>query len=371
MSWIDEKGPDNDIVLSSRIRLARNISDLSFPSIMKGSLAQDIMDLVKGSLQGTESDTDRKYRFIAIKDLAAADRQVLVERHLASRELMKLADISALMVDEKQEVTVMINEEDHIRLQCILPGFQLSQAWDLLDAIDDLIEDKVDYSFDDRLGYLTTCPTNVGTGLRASVMMHLPALAATKQISAVLRTISKIGLTARGLYGEGSEALGNIYQISNQITLGPSEDEIINNLTVASQRIFEKERQAQRALLKVSGSQFEDVLWRAIGTLLYARVMDLKEFMSLLSQIRLGAGLGLFPQITAENINELMILGQPGALKKRVGRALVQEEQSSIRAKAVRSRLDELMFSVNKANEKERGHKEDQMQDSEEQKDQE
>jgi len=190
---------------------------------------------------------------------------------------------------------------------------------------------------------LTTCPTNVGTGLRASVMMHLPALTATKQITPVLQTISKIGLTARGLYGEGSEALGNIYQISNQITLGPSEEDIINNLLVASQRIFERERQAQEALLKVKGSQLEDVLWRALGTLSHARLLDLKEFMSLLSQLRLGVGLGMFSGIRVEDVNDLMILGQAGALKKRAQSNLDRDQISSARAKAVRAKIRAIM----------------------------
>jgi protein arginine kinase len=174
-------------------------------------------------------------------------------------------------------------------------------------------------------------------------MMHLPALTATKQITPVLQTISKIGLTARGLYGEGSEALGNIYQISNQITLGPSEEDIINNLLVASQRIFERERQAQEALLKVKGSQLEDVLWRALGTLSHARLLDLKEFMSLLSQLRLGVGLGMFSGIRVEDVNDLMILGQAGALKKRAQSNLDRDQISSARAKAVRAKIRAIM----------------------------
>lgn len=343
MSWIDEKGPNNDIVLSSRIRLARNISDYPFPPVIGEDQAQEIISMVKAGLDLEFMDEEDNFDLLRIKDLSPIDRQVLVERHLASRDLMKQAKISALFVNEDQLVTIMVNEEDHIRLQGILPGFQLFEAWEMLDQIDDIVEGRLDYCFDSRLGYLTTCPTNVGTGLRASVMMHLPALTATKQITPVLQTISKIGLTARGLYGEGSEALGNIYQISNQITLGPSEEDIINNLLVASQRIFERERQAQEALLKVKGSQLEDVLWRALGTLSHARLLDLKEFMSLLSQLRLGVGLGMFSGIRVEDVNDLMILGQAGALKKRAQSNLDRDQISSARAKAVRAKIRAIM----------------------------
>ena len=343
MSWIDEKGPNNDIVLSSRIRLARNISDYPFTPVIGEDQAQEIISMVKAGLDLEFMDGEDNFDLLRIKDLSPIDRQVLVERHLASRDLMKQAKISALFVNEDQLVTIMVNEEDHIRLQGILPGFQLFEAWEMLDQIDDIVEGRLDYCFDSRLGYLTTCPTNVGTGLRASVMMHLPALTATKQITPVLQTISKIGLTARGLYGEGSEALGNIYQISNQITLGPSEEDIINNLLVASQRIFERERQAQEALLKVKGSQLEDVLWRALGTLSHARLLDLKEFMSLLSQLRLGVGLGMFSGIRVEDVNDLMILGQAGALKKRAQSNLDRDQISSARAKAVRAKIRAIM----------------------------
>ncbi len=343
MSWIEEKGPDRDVVLSSRIRLARNIAGYPFPTMMKDSDAREILDVVKRCFSVSTPFSGRRYSVTHIKDLPMVDRQVLVEKHLASIDLMQHSDVAALIMDDRQRVTIMVNEEDHIRMQCILPGFQLDKAWEMLDRVDDTIEAEVEYSFDDRLGYLTTCPTNVGTGLRASVMMHLPALTVSKQIGAVLQTISKIGLTARGLYGEGSEALGNIYQISNQITLGPSEQDIINNLTVACQRIFEKERMAQQAMLKVSGKQFEDVLWRALGTLTHARVMEIKEFMALMSQLRLGVGLSIIPGLTAENVNELMILGQSGVLNKRAGRELDDADLNVYRAETIRNRLNEIL----------------------------
>ncbi|MBE3101183.1 MAG: protein arginine kinase, partial [Firmicutes bacterium] len=272
----------------------------------------------------------------------AIERQILVEKRLASQDLVQNSDASVLILDSNERIAIMINEEDHIRMQCVLPGFQLDKAWDMLNRIDDVIEEKVEYAFHEQLGYLTSCPTNVGTGLRASAMLHLPALTITKQINGILQIISKIGLTARGLYGEGSEALGNIYQISNQITLGPTEEDIINNLTIACQQIIEKERMARKALLKVNGMQFEDALWRAYAVLAHARVLELKEFMALVSQVRLGVNLNIIPDISMEALDELVITGQPGGLLKNAGKSLDDEELNILRAEIMRKQIKEI-----------------------------
>lgn len=342
MSWINEKGPIKDVVLSSRIRLARNIARFPFPSIMQPQHAKEIVDRVKKSILDGDPVLSRDFTFMSMKEVPAIERQILVEKRLASQDLVQNSDASALILDSNERIAIMINEEDHIRMQCVLPGFQLDKAWDMLNRIDDVIEEKVEYAFHEQLGYLTSCPTNVGTGLRASAMLHLPALTITKQINGILQIISKIGLTARGLYGEGSEALGNIYQISNQITLGPTEEDIINNLTIACQQIIEKERMARKALLKVNGMQFEDALWRAYAVLAHARVLELKEFMALVSQVRLGVNLNIIPDISMEALDELVITGQPGGLLKNAGKSLDDEELNILRAEIMRKQIKEI-----------------------------
>jgi len=339
MSWINEKGPLRDVVLSSRIRLARNIASLPFPSIMDDAAGRQALEQVRRSVEEGGRAFGASFSFLAMKDLAALDRQLLVEKHLASPDLMKRAGISALMLDKDERIGIMINEEDHIRLQCIMPGFQLDKAWELLNGVDDALEERIEYAFDEQLGYLTSCPTNAGTGLRASTMVHLPALSMTKQMNAILQAISKIGLTARGLYGEGSEALGSIYQISNQVTLGPSEDEIIHNLSVAVQQIISKERQARKALLKINGIEFEDGIWRAFGILTHARRLDIKEFMAYISQLRLGISLGMIPGIPPEQLDSLLVAAQPAGIIKQNGKELSQGELDILRADYVRSVL--------------------------------
>ena len=345
MSWINESGPLRDVVLSSRIRLARNIADIPFPSIMKPEHGEQVANKVRDSFNDRKPSDTLNFAFMHMRDVPVVERQILVEKHLASQDLMKQYGISSILLDTSEKITVMINEEDHIRMQCILPGFQLNQAWELLNQVDDTIEDHVEYAFHEELGYLTSCPTNVGTGLRSSVMMHLPALTMNKQMNVILQTISKIGLTARGIYGEGSEALGNIYQISNQITLGPSEEEIINNLILACRQIVEKERIARRALYKTASIQFDDAIWRGFGILQNARVLELKEFMTLVSQLRMGLSMGLITGFTLEQIDGLMTAGQPANVVKKAGRAVESNEIDIARAEVIRQTMKEIIDS--------------------------
>lgn len=345
MSWINETGPSRDVVMTSRVRMARNIAAIPFPSLMQKSHAKDVAEKVQNSLHGKKLDSGSSFTFVNISDVPDVERQILVEKHLASQDLMRNHEISALVLDSEEKIVVMVNEEDHIRMQCILPGFQLNEAWEKLNQVDDIIEQSVEYAFHEQLGYLTCCPTNVGTGMRSSVMMHLPALTANNQMNAILHTISKVGLTARGIYGEGSEAVGNIYQISNQITLGPSEEELINNLIIICRQIIEKERIARRALRKTSGMQFEDALWRAYGILKNARVLNLKEFMAFISQMRLGVSMGLIPDFSLEDIDWLMTAGQPAGIMRKAGRTLEGEEINIARADVIRDALDEIIKS--------------------------
>lgn len=316
MSWINEIGPLGDIVLSSRIRFARNLSDTPFPTVMDNLMTDSVIHRVHRSISGPDSPIKENYQFLNIKDLTPVNRGILVEKHLASLDLMEHPERSAILINQDELGSIMINEEDHIRMQCIFPGYQLKKALDYLNNIDDVMEAQLPYAFDDVLGYLTCCPTNLGTGMRASVMMHLPALAATGQMKAILQTLAKIGLVIRGLYGEGSEAVGNIYQISNQITLGASEEEIITNLELVAQQIEEKERHAREIIAKKNKIHFEDNVWRAYGILANAKIMDLNEFMDLLSRVRLGVEMGIISNIDIKDINELMIMGQPAHLEK-------------------------------------------------------
>ena len=345
MSWINESGPARDVVITSRIRLARNIASIPFPTVMQPQHAAQVAEKIRKSLHKKAVDSGSLFTFVYIRDVPEIERQILVEKHLASRDLMESPDISAILLDSQEKIVVMVNEEDHIRMQCILPGFQLKEAWEKLNQVDNMIEEKVEYAFHEQLGYLTCCPTNVGTGLRSSVMMHLPALTANKHMNAILQTISKVGLTARGIYGEGSEALGSIYQISNQITLGPSEEELIDNLIIITKQIMEKERIARKALHKTGGMQFEDSLWRAYGVLQNARVLELKEFMIYISQMRLGVSMGLIPYLTLEDVDGLMTAGQPAGVMRKVGRTLEGIEVDIARAEVIREALDEIIKS--------------------------
>lgn len=342
MSWINESGPYSGIVMSSRVRIARNIAGLPFPSIASAEASQKVVDMVRKSILESNSILSRDFDFVSLRSLNDVEKYILVEKHLISPDLVERAEVAAVLMDRNEQVSIMVNEEDHIRMQCIFPGFQLDKAWELLNRVDDIIEESIEYSFDEHLGYLTSCPTNVGTGMRASVMMHLPGLVATNYINNVLHTISKVGLTARGLYGEGSEALGDIYQISNQITLGPTEEEIISSLNIAVRQIMENEKMARQVLVQSGKLEFEDRIWRALGVLRHARKLSLQEFMSLLSQVRLGVDMGIIKGIDVVMLNELMVKCQPAHLQAYVGREISAQELDVVRANRVRGELSKI-----------------------------
>lgn len=314
MSWITDSGPMRDVVISSRVRLARNISGLPFPVIMDRETALETMDKIYNGIMSSNSALVDQLKFIPMHELDPVERNILVEKHLVSSELVQRADYTGLIIDDNEEICIMLNEEDHIRLQCILAGYQLEEAWDTLDKVDDLVEGNIEYSYHETLGYITSCPTNLGTGMRASVMLHLPALVHGGHINAILQTISKIGLTARGLYGEGSEALGNIFQLSNQVTLGPTEEELISNLQIVVKQITDKEKLTREAIHKANGVEFEDNIYRSLGILKYAKKLSMKEFMALLSQVRLGVSMGIIEDIDLKDIDKIMILGQSANL---------------------------------------------------------
>ncbi|UNK17995.1 protein arginine kinase [Paenibacillus sp. N3/727] len=338
--WMRGNGQDSDIVISTRVRVARNLQHLPFPLLATNQQSAEVLERLTGVLKDQEELKELgSFHTIILDDMEELDKKVLVEKHLISPALANESRNGAVILTEDESVSVMINEEDHLRIQCLYPGFQVREAWDRATALDDLFEDQVDYAFDDKSGYLTSCPTNVGTGLRASVMMHLPALVMTQQINRILSAVSQVGLTVRGMYGEGSEAVGNLFQISNQITLGQTESEIIDNLHSVALQIIEHEKNARGRLLSESKLRITDRVMRSYGILSYAAVMESKEAAQRLSDVRLGVDLGLLQGPPSSVMNELNVMTQPGFLQKRFGDLMKPGERDVYRAKLIRETL--------------------------------
>ncbi|RXT09045.1 protein arginine kinase [Ammoniphilus sp. CFH 90114] len=337
--WMSGEGPDSDIVISSRVRLARNLRLHPFPMLATESQAKEIIGQVSQVMNTEEFQNLDQFETLYLNDISGLEKRVLVEKHLISPHLANESRHGAVILSENEAVSIMVNEEDHLRIQCLFPGFQLKEAWNISNQIDDVFESYLDFAFDERRGYLTSCPTNVGTGIRASVMMHLPALVLTQQINRILAAIGQIGLVVRGIYGEGSEAAGNLFQISNQITLGHSEEEIIDNLYNVANQIIDHERAARKTLLEHNKIEVEDKLCRSYGILSNARVIESKEAATRLSDLRLAIDTGLIQGISPKVINELMVLIQPGFLQLYSGKDLTPEQRDVRRAKLIRERL--------------------------------
>jgi len=335
--WLRGEGPHHQIVISSRVRLARNLRNRAFPGWAKKAERTSILELIRPRV---EELTEMQDSFSeSLQELSALERQVLVERHLISREHAAKGVGSAVVMNRRQTLSIMINEEDHLRMQSIRSGLQLKQAFKLVDKIDSALESKLEFAYDQRLGYLTACPTNVGTGMRASAMLHLPGLVLSELINQVIQAVGKIGLAVRGLYGEGTEAMGNLFQISNQTTLGEKEDEIINRLSKVIETIIEKEHDARQVLLQKRSNRLWDQIGRAYGVLTYAHAMASKEALNLLSIIKLGVDLGAFPEDRRLPIDELFIDTQPAHLQKSSQQKLNAEERDHLRAQIIRERL--------------------------------
>jgi protein arginine kinase len=338
-SWMSEEGPDSDIVLSSRIRLARNFDAYKFPTLFSHEEAKKIIENLEEIFQKTDLQKFGQMELLKVDSMQPLQKRVLVEKHLISPNLAEDSPYGAVLLTENEEVSIMINEEDHIRIQCLFPGLQLSEALDAANEIDDWLESNIQYAFDEQYGYLTSCPTNVGTGLRASVMMHLPGLILTQQINRIIPAINQLGLVVRGIYGEGSEALGNIFQISNQITLGKSEVDICRDLKGVVSQLISQERSAREALRKTSNIQLEDRVFRSLGVLTNSRIIETKEAARCLSDVRLGIDMGLIDNMPKTILNELMILTQPGFLQQYAGGPLRPHERDIRRAALIRERL--------------------------------
>ena len=335
--WLRGEGPHHQIVISSRVRLARNLRNRAFPGWAKKAERTAILELIKPRVEELMEMQDSFSELL--QDLSALEKQVLVERHLISREHAAKSVGSAIVMNRRQTLSIMVNEEDHLRMQSIRSGLQLKQAFKLVDKIDSALESKLELAFDQRLGYLTACPTNVGTGMRASAMLHLPGLVLSELINQVIQAVSKIGLAVRGLYGEGTEAMGNLFQISNQTTLGEKEDEIIARLSKVIETIIEKEHDARQVLIQKRSNTLWDQIGRAYGVLTYAHAMTSKEALNLLSIIKLGVDLGAFPEDRRLPIDELFIDTQPAHLQKSSQQKLNAEERDHLRAEIIRERL--------------------------------
>lgn len=337
--WMKEEGPDADIVMSTRIRLARNLESYVFPIKASEDGAKKVLDEIYKSTTDRKENPAGALSLIKIDDLEPIQKRVLVEKHLISPALANESVKGGVLLNEKESVSIMINEEDHLRIQCLFPGFQLTEGLDHANRLDDWLEDKLDIAFDEKRGYLTSCPTNVGTGMRASVMMHLPALVLTNQLDRIIPAINQLGLVVRGIYGEGSEAVGNIFQISNQVTLGKSEDDIVEDLQSVAYQLIEQERAARKLLQEHSRIQLEDRVFRSLGTLENSRIIESKEAAKCLSDIRLGIDLGFISNVSRNILNELMILTQPGFLQTYAKSSLQPDERDIERATLIRERL--------------------------------
>lgn len=331
--WYIGAGEQSDIVVSTRIRLARNIAEYPFPNKLNTKSRTELNMLIK---EAVEADNKFSLDFKEMKTLARFEAASMAERHIISPEFASDADGRALMLSPEEDISIMLCEEDHIRIQVMKSGFALDEAYTVADEIDNSLGEKFNFAFDERIGYLTQCPTNLGTGMRASVMLHLPALTMSGQIHKLINTVSKLGLTFRGAFGEGTTAVGDMYQLSNQITLGISEEFAIKNLKAITLQLCAQERAAREELLKDPVT--EDRIFRAYGTLKWARLLNTKELMENLSLVRLGSVTGKI-NLPIETVNELMVSMQPATINARAGQRLPTQERDAIRAKEVRVKL--------------------------------
>jgi protein arginine kinase len=342
--WMTGGQVEHGAVLTSRIRLARNLRRHPFPGWAKRDQRAAALDLMRPAVEALPVMKDAFSQ--ELSDLSAVQKQVLVERHLVSREHAARGEGSAAIIERRQTFSFMLNEEDHLRMQAIRPGLQLSAAYDALTELDSALESTLEFAFDPTLGYLTTCPTNLGTGMRASAMLHLPGLVLSDQIGQVLQAVSKIGLAVRGLYGEGTESLGNLYQISNQSTLGESEETIIRRLERVIAQVAQHEQNAREKLFEDDPEMVADKIGRAYGVLRHAHLIDSKEALNHLSLLRLGGTLGCFSNDTVVICDTLLMDIQPAHLQLHAARKLSPEERDSIRAQIVRGRLHNLLSPI-------------------------
>ncbi len=314
MAW---KANENtsDIAISTRVRIARNLKNTIFPHKASVDTLEKICTDVCKAILDSNSYISKEFNYISIENINEDEKETLIEKHLISPNLALKKSGAGALINKDEQISIMINEEDHIRIQCILPGLSLENAYDMANKIDDLLEEQIEYAFDEHYGYLTSCPTNLGTGVRMSVMLHLPALTLTHNISGILKTVSRYGLTIRGIYGEGTESTGDLFQISNQNSLGMTENEILLNVKAVTKGVIKRERELRNMLFEKDNYAIRDKIMRSYGILSYAEIIDIKEAMQLLSIIRLGIDMGIITNITIDKINEIIKNIHPAILK--------------------------------------------------------
>ena len=332
MSWYLEDGKDSDVVVSSRVRIARNIAGKKFVSTASDEELKDILMTIKNS------NIDSDLHFINLSNLDELMKNSLVEKRVISRDLLEMKE-TGILLNDTEDISIMINEEDHLRIQVMKPGFNLDEALSDAIKVDEKISSKINYAYNDKYGFLTACPTNLGTGLRASVMLHLPALRLTGKIEKVLEVVNKVNLNVRGVYGEGTEAIGDLYQVSNKISLGVTEEEIVENVKLIVQKLIEQERKA-REYLKNQGETFEDKISRTYGNLVYARKMTYSECAKIISIVRLGISMGIITEIDNKKLDKISILTKPATLQKYLKKELSAEERDIERAKVIKQIIE-------------------------------
>lgn len=334
--WYEKSGQEADVVISTRVRLARNLSDYPFPVKMTAEQREKVEQAVRDAVMRGNSSISNQFRFISLDDISQNEAVSLVERHLVSPEFISAPNGRGLLLTQDETVSVMINEEDHLRIQVMCEGLDLEGAYEMVDRVDALLNESLHFAFDEDLGYLTQCPTNLGTGMRASLMLHLPALQESGAMRRVASSLSKLGLVIRGIYGEGSEPVGAIYQLSNQVTLGLSEQSAIANLKSIAGQLIAQERAARVELVKTVETQ--DQIFRSIGILKSARVLSSDEFMRLISYVRMGVATELLTGISYDTINSLIVQVQPATMM--LTKKMTTAERDALRASTVSQRLN-------------------------------
>ncbi|MFQ5681405.1 MAG: protein arginine kinase [Candidatus Omnitrophota bacterium] len=336
--WLKGTGPDANIVISSRVRLARNLERVPFPHWANKKQSEMTLQVIRKAI--SQDDYLKSSMFLRLAEIDNIDKQFLVERHLMSREHAMRSDSKGIVVSGEEIASIMINEEDHLRIQIMKSGFDLTEAWNIINSIDLSLSRRLPFAFSADLGYLTACPTNVGTGMRGSVMLHLPGLVMTKQINKVLAAIAKLSFTTRGLYGEGTQAAGNFFQISNQVSLGQNEEEIIENIKGIIRQVIDQENMARLALMQGGRQVLADRVFRAFGILKSAYIINSAETIEMLSMLRLGQDLRIIKDIDRRMINELLILTLPAHLQKIEKKKLGAQERDVKRAALIRRKLE-------------------------------
>jgi len=341
-AFLAGSGAADEVVISSRIRLARNLAGHPFPGAADAAARRESAEVIAGAVEAAGLPDDRQLLDFEPEELSTIDRGILLERHLASPDLLKNPEAARLIVRQDEGASVMVNEEDQLRIQVIRPGFCLPELWQEINAIDDALAARLDFAFDDRLGYLTACPTNVGTGMRASVMLHLPGLVLSGQIWPTIQGIGKLNLAVRGIFGEGSDHRGNLFQISNQSTLGESEDLILERLQEVIRQISAHEKKSRTELLRNDQNGIFDYVGRAFGVLRHSYKLSSEEALKCLSAVRFGVDSGLFRKLDVNRVNELFIAIGPAHLQKRAGGELSSAERDICRAALCREKLKDV-----------------------------